>query len=352
MKNFLFTILTTFVLIGSQSCGKDSDEFIPVNTKRDTTQTARKETEWQEDLLKLNDVSKSVLPSLNVEKLMEEFAADPTKNEIDAVRGGTFVTPDNVILEFPANSCVTQNNRPCTGTLKVEVLMLRKKGEFLLNNVPTVSGGKQLISGGAILVKIKQDDEEVKLARNITYKVKYLPATTVDEGMKLFEGKFEGRFKFDWNLINTTPNTVNTPIVRPWLDTAQGRRNTGYEMLLDRFNWINCDRFSGDTTTLTNKFCVALPDTFTNQNCSVFAVFKDINSVVALAGSGTTKQFCVPSNYKGLPIGKVINIITIAMIKDRIYIGKKEATISANALIRVEPFLTTKAAVKELISNL
>jgi hypothetical protein len=352
MKNFLFTILTTLVLIGSQSCGKDSDEFIPVNTRKDTIQTARKETEWQEDLLKLNDVSKSVLPSLNVEKLMEELAADPMKNEIDAVRGGTFVTPDNVILEFPANSCVTQNNRPCTGTLKVEVLMLRKKGEFLLNNVPTVSGGKQLISGGAIFVKIKQDDDEVKLARNMTYKVKYLPATTVEEGMKLFEGKFEGRFKFDWNLINTTPNTVNTPIVRPWLDTTQGRRNTGYEMLLDRFNWINCDRFSGDTTTLTNKFCVALPDTFTNQNCAVFAVFKDINSVVALAGDGRTKQFCVPSNYKGLPIGRVINIITIATIKDKIYIGKKEATISANALIRVEPALTTKAAAKELISNL
>jgi hypothetical protein len=351
MKNFLFTILTTFVLVGSQSCGKDSDEFIPVNTKIDTIQTAKKETDWQEDLLKINDISTNVLPPLGVEKLMAELAADPTKHELSAERGGIIVTPDNVSLEFPANSCVTENNRPCTGTLKVEVLVLRKKGEFLLNNVPTISGGKQLISGGAVLVKIKQDDD-VKLARNASYKVKFQPATAIEDGMKLFEGKFEGRFKFDWNLISTSPNTANAPIVRTWADSTQGRRTTGYELLLDRFSWINCDRFSGDSTTLTNKFCVALPDTFTNQNCSVFAVFKDINSVVALAGDGRTKQFCVPSSYRGLPVGRVINIITIASIKDRIYIGKKEATISANATITVVPVLTTKAGAKDIISNL
>jgi hypothetical protein len=353
MKNFLFTLLTTFILIGSQSCGKDSDEFIPVNTKIDTIQTARKDTEWQEDLLKINDVSTRLIPQLSIEKLMEDLAADPTKHEFSAERGGKIVTNDDVTIEFPANSCVNKNNRPCTGTLKVEVLVLRKKGEFLLNNIPTISGGKQLISGGAVFVKIKQDDDdEIKLARNASYKIKYLPATIFEENMKLFEGKFEGRFKFDWNLISNVTSSTISPTIRPWVDSTQGRRTTGYELLLDRFNWINCDKFSSDTATLTNKFCVALPDTFTNQNCNVFAVFKDINSVVSLAGDGRTKQFCVPSNYKGLPIGKVINIITIATIKDRIYVGKKEATISANATIRVEPVLTTKAAAKELISNL
>jgi hypothetical protein len=351
MKNFLFTLFIILVLIGSQSCGKDTDEFIPVNTQTDTIQTAKKDTDWQEDLLKINDVSKNVLPSLSVEKLMAELASDPMKHDLNAERGGTIITPDNVSIEFPANSCITKNNRPCTGTLKVEVLVLRKKGEFLLNNVPTISGGKQLISGGAVMVKVMQNDEEVKLVRNTLYKVKYLPATSGEDGMKLFEGKFEGRFKFDWNLIASSSNTI-APVVRVWVDTAQGRRTTGYDLLIDRFNWINCDKFSNDTATLTNKFCVALPDTFTNQNCSVFAVFKDINSVVSLIGDGRAKQFCVPSGYKGLPVGRVINIITIATIKDRIYIGKKEATISANATIRVEPVLTTKAAAKELISNL
>ena len=352
MKNFLFTILAILALLGSQSCGKDTDEFIPVTTKIDTIKTIKNDTVWQEDLFKITNISTSLLPPLSVEKLMADLAADPTKHELSAERGGKIVTPDNVTVEFPANSCTTQNNRPCTGTLSVEILVLRKKGEFLLNNVPTTSGGKQLISGGAVTVKIKQNDDEVKLARNITYKVRYLPATAVEEGMKLFEGKFEGRFNFDWNLISTPATSANSPVVRFWSDTVQGRRTTGYELILDRFNWINCDKFSNDTATLTNKFCVTLPDTFTNQNCSVFAVFKDINSVVSLTGDGKTKQFCVPSGYKGLPIGRAINIITIATIKDRIYIGKKEATITANALIRVEPVFTTKAAAKELISNL
>jgi hypothetical protein len=353
MKNFLFTILTTLVLIGSQSCGKDSDEFIPVNTKRDTTLTAKKDTAWLEDLTKINDIAFSVIPPLNIEKLMAELAVASPPNDLSAERGGKIVTPDNVTVEFPANSCVTQNNRPCTGTLKVEVLVLRKKGEFLLNNVPTISGGKQLISGGATFVKIKQDGEEVKLARNMSYKVKFLPTTTYDEGMKLFEGKFEGRFKFDWNLISNGSSSTITPTIRPWVDTTtQGSRTTGYELLLDRFNWINCDKFSNDTATLTNKFCVTLPDSFTNQNCSVFVVFKDINSVISLTGNGATKQFCVPNSYRGLPIGRAVNIISIASINDRIYIGKKEVTISANASIPVVPVLTTKEAAKAIISNL
>ncbi len=352
MKNFLFTIFITFLLLGSQSCRKDTNEFIPLNTTSVTIPTSKSDTTWQDDLLKLSDISTSVLPALSVEKLMADLAADPTKSNISAERGGIITTPDSVTVEFPANSCVTEDNRPCTGNLSVEVLVLRRKGEFLLNNVPTISGGKQLISGGAVLVKIKQSGEEVKLARNMSYKVRFQPVSTPDNAMKLFEAKFEGRFKFDWTLINTTPNTANTLSLKTWADSTQGRRTSGYELLLDRFSWINCDKFSGDSTTLTNKFCVALPDTFTNQNCSVFAVFKDINSVISLTGDGKTKQFCVPSSYKGLPIGKVINIISIATIKDRIYIGKKEVTISANALIRLEPNLTTKAAAKEIISNL
>jgi hypothetical protein len=346
MKNFLFTILATLTLLGSQSCGKDTDEFIPVSTKTDTIPTIKKDTEWLDDLLTTTN-------TLSIEKLMKELETNPTKDELNAERGGRITTTDNVTLEFPANSCVTQNNRPCTGTLKVEVLMLRKKGELLLNNLPTTSGNRQLISGGAVFVKIKQDDEEVKLARNATYKVKYLPATSVEEGMQLFEAKFDGKARFlDWKLISqANTGTTNTPTVRFWTDSTQGRRN-GYELGLDRFSWINCDKFSGDSTNLTNKFCVALPDTFTNKNCAVYAVFKDINSVVPLTGDSRTKQFCVPNGYRGLPIGRAINIITIATIKDRTYIGKKETTISANALIRVEPTFTTMAAAKELISNL
>jgi hypothetical protein len=345
MKNFLFTIFASFVLLSSQSCGKDSDEFIPLNT----TTIVKGDTVWQADLLTLNTLSTNVLAPLNIEKLMAELAIAPTEHEINAENGGIIRPPNNAyILDFPPRSCVTQNNRPCTGSLKVEVLVLRRKGEFLLNNVPTVSLGKQLISGGAVQIKVTQNGEEVKLARDISCRIKFQAAAAPDEAMKLFEGKTIGRFQFDWIPLSTT--IPNAPTIRPWADTAQ--QGSGYDLFLDRFSWINCDKFSGDSTSLTNKFCVALPDTFTNLNTSVFAVFKDINSVVSLAGIGSTKQFCVPSNYRGLPIGKVINIISISTIKDRIYVGKKEVTITANSVQTVVPTLTTKAAAKELITNL
>lgn len=356
MKNFLFTILISVLLIGSQSCGKDTDEFIPTNT----TTVVKSDTSWQEDLLKINDIASALLPPLNIEKLMAELATTPTTHEVSAERGGTITRPDNVTIEFPANSCVTKTNRPCTGNLNVEVLVLRKKGEFLLNNVPTSSIGRQLISGGAVRIKVTQNGEEVRLARprDVPYKVRFQSSGTPDAAMKLFEGTPEGRFKFDWIAIPTGGQGIPIlPQLRTFaLDTVQGQpRLSGYDLSLDRFSWINCDKFNGDSTSLTNKFCVALPDTFTNQNTSVFVVFKEINSVVGLNGDGKTRQFCVPSGYRGLPIGRLVTIITVSTIKDRIYIGKKEVTIAANTTataIRVEPTVTTKEAAKQLINNL
>jgi hypothetical protein len=351
MKNFLFTLLISLILLGSQSCGKDNDAFIPTGT----TTIVKSDTSWQEDLAKISDLPISLLAKLNVEKLMENLATEPIERELSAERGGIITTPDSVTVEFPANSCTSKNNQPCTGTLKVEIVVLRKKGEFLLNNVPTVSLGKQLISGGAVYVRVLQNGEEVKLARGMSYKVRFLPTGTTDAAMKLFEGKQVGRFNFIWTPalpLNVTGTSADFPLLRVWADSVQGRRTSGYELGLDRFTWINCDKFSGDSTNLTNKFCVALPDTFTNQNTSVFAVFKDINSVVSLIGDGKTKQFCVPSSYRGLPIGKLITVITISNIKDRVYIGKKEVTIAANATITIQPTVTTKESAKELISNL
>jgi hypothetical protein len=354
MKNFLFTILTTLVLIGSQSCGKDTDEFIPVNTQIDTIQTVKKETDWIEDLLKISNLSTSMVPKLSIEKLMEDLAEDPTHNDFNAERGTKVTTTDNVTIEFPPNSCVKKNGNPCTGNLKLDVLVLRKKGEFLLNNVPTISNGKLLISGGTVLIKIKQDDEEVKLARNASYKIRFQPSAPTETNMNLFETKKEERFKFDWTFSPPNQNT-NFPSLKPFFDSSSTRRLLGYELLLDTLSstsWKNCARLSGDSINLTNKFCVVLPDSFNNQNSAVFAVFKESNSVVSLLGDGKVKQFCVQSGSKGLPIGKVVTIISISTIKERIYIGTKETTISANGSIRVEPRYTSKSDAKEIISKL
>jgi hypothetical protein len=77
MKNFLFTILISVLLIGSQSCGKDTDEFIPTNT----TTVVKSDTSWQEDLLKINDMASALLPPLSIEKLMAELATTPTTHD-------------------------------------------------------------------------------------------------------------------------------------------------------------------------------------------------------------------------------------------------------------------------------
>ena len=345
MKKISYYIQAFLFVIALASCKKDSTEFIP----KETITIIEGDTVWDDNLSAKNNFSTTILPPLSIEKMVAQLSVDPKRDTCNAERGGTVTIPDNVTVTIPASACVNHLNKPCTGKLDLEILVLRKKGDFIAYNLPTSSLGRQLISGGAVSVKIRQNGQEVRLAAGKTIKVRYT-ITEPDNQMQLFEGKIYGRFGFDWLPISV----INTGSVRStltsWADSSQQRK--GYEMVLDRFGLINCDKFSGDTINFNNSFRVSLPETFTNVNTSVYVAFKNLNSVVALSGNAALKAFVATG--RGLPMGKVVTIITMSYIKDKLYFAKQEVTVQTaiGQTVRLTPVVMEKEEIKALLNSL
>lgn len=344
MKNFGRFIFASILVLAAASCRKDTTEFIPT----DTLTIIESDTTWDDNLLAKSNLSTNLLPPLSIEKLVNQLSAIPKLDSCNAERGGTIIVSDNVTITIPASACVNAQNRACTGKLDVEILILRKKGEFIAFNLPTSSGNKQLISGGVVYVKVRQNGQEVKLANNKTIKIRYL-MTEPDAQMQLFEGKHEGRFNFDWVQLNGQGNA--RPSVTPWVDSSSSQRRGGYDVVLDRFGLINCAKFSDEPASFNNKLVVTLPEMFTNLNTSIYVAFKDLNSVLSLSGDSRAKAF-VPIG-RGLPVGKTVTIVVMGYVKEKFYFITKEITIPNTAqAILLRPAAAEKDDIKEMLKNL
>jgi hypothetical protein len=345
MKKILFYIPVLFALILSEGCYKDKDEFIVTSVEKIPVSSVKSDTIW-EDESKLIIPSGVIVPLLNIEKLIKELNLPILKDTFIAEQGGKLELPDDITIEIPSSSCINKNNnQPCRGKLDVEYLVLRTKGELIAHDKPTISLGRLLTSGGVVYLMVKQNGSEVKLASNKTVKVRFKTKTT-ESGMLLFEGKSLNRLQFDWFPIGIT---ANRDMVTTWADSS--REKKGYQLLLDRFGWINCDKFN-EETNLTNKFCVAIPDTFTNRNTSVYLAFKDINSVVKLEGTPLLKQFCIPVSYKGIPVGKQVTVISISNIEGRYFMATQEVKVESVNNIRLIPQRLASEEIKKKILNL
>lgn len=347
MKNFVFYIFASMLVLVAASCRKDTTVFIPT----DTITIIESDTTWDNDLLSKSNLSTNLLPTLSIEKLVNQLSAEPKFDTCNAERGGTITVPDNVTVTIPASACVNAQNRVCTGKLDIEILVLRKKGDFIAYNLPTSSGGKQLISGGVVSVRVRQNGQEVRLGAGKTIKVRYL-MTEPDAQMQLFEGKIDGRFNFDWVTMPTVGQSSTRPSVTSWVDSTQRR---GYDMVIDRFGLINCAKFGGDTASFNNKFTIMLPESFTNLNTSVYIAFKEMNSVMSLAGDSRTKTF-VPIG-RGFPVGRVVTVVAMGFVKEKFYFAKQEVTIqnsngSSGQSVRLTPTTVEKEDLKETLKNL
>ena len=342
MKKIFLYIFCLSVILLSDACQKDKDEFIATGTTVIQT-TAKADTIWENESNLQAPVIGVPTQLLNIEKLISELNKPIIKDSISAEQGGKIELPDDVSIEFPSTPCVSKNNQALKGKLEIEVLILRTKGELIAHDKPTISNGRLLISGGVVFLTAKQNGVEVKLSQNKTIKVRYKIRNT-EGAMQLFEGKNLNRLQFDWTPINSNRDVVTT-----WADSSQEKK--GFQLLLDRFGWINCDRFN-DEPNLTNKFCVAMADSFTNRNTSVYIAFKDILSVVKLEGTPVTKQFCIPQSYKGIPIGKQVTVVSISNLNGRSYMDVQDATISATNIIRLQPKVFSLDDIKKKISNL
>jgi len=332
------------------ACQKDKNEFIPTGSHIDTLSLSfakPTDTMFVEES-KLDPINPSNL--LSVEKLHGILAANiktPFSDSFTAEKGKKITFPDSTTVEIPANICTKSpdgnGSAACKGNLKIEVLVLRTKGELVAYNLPTFSEGNLLQSGGIVKLRITQNGLDVFVQNGQFIKVTYKMPSIISN-MRYYDGGFDmnTRLNFDWHLVDDNNNRY------PRLSAVD---STTYQLLIDRFNFVNCDKLYGTNVSLSKNLIVALPDSFSNQNTSVFIVFSDILSVVRLVGDPRVKSFVIPQNYKGLPTGKSGKLVTMSLLSskgapDRFYFSVTPISIG-DIIVKPIPSSITPDGIKQ-----
>jgi hypothetical protein len=142
----------------------------------------------------------------------------------------TVTTAKGNKVEFPANAFVTLNNFPVTGNVTIEVKEILTPAEMVLNNMPTMSDGLPLESGGEFFVNVTQNNQELKLAPGKYMQMNLTRRAGVDMSrMQIFNGKDTG------GAVNWIPNNNPNNFVRDTFNVIG--------LFADSIKWINVDKF-------------------------------------------------------------------------------------------------------------
>lgn len=326
-------IITLFLLAGSfffASCQKDSDVFVP-----DPSQINGPDTNWY------NTITPTMPVSLLKTNLNSAIPVYTDSFEVNA-NPAYIITTFGLQCGFPPHCCVTAAGQAITGFVKVELVLVKKKGDMVQLNRPTTSNGRLLISGGEVFIRLKQNGQDVQLAPNAKIQVRFPVDIPIATQMKLFLGDESNPDYFNW--------LPNTDLVNNTLTIT----TQNYEIQTNHLRWLNADYFY-DTTGITRTTLTATLDPqFTNANTTAYAVFKDFRSVVALTGDIGARKF-----ISGLlPVGKDITIVVISKQGNDYFMDHKLVTTISpsntpgNQTVLVKPVITTLTDIKAFLGTL
>jgi hypothetical protein len=321
--------IATILLIGTalflNACKKNTDVFVP-----DAGQLNAADTTW----------SNPLAATAPVYALQNVLLLQTVKDSIEVNANVALLTASNGLqVTFPPLCCVSSAGQVITGKVYVELLLIKKKGDMVLMNKPTISNGNVLVSGGEIFISLKKDGKELQLAPNAKIYIRYADATT-NQQMKLFIGDESNPAQFNW-----IPNTT--------LSDTIGIGPQTYEIATSHLRWINCDYFY-DTAGITRSTVSAhFPANYTNANTTTFLVFKDFRSVLGMYPDVPEKRF---SSGK-VPNGKAATVVAISKQGNDYFLGKETITTGVNVTtgnqkISVNPVKASLADIKLFLSTL
>ncbi|MEN9609969.1 MAG: hypothetical protein RLZZ628_783 [Bacteroidota bacterium] len=328
----------------SHACKQDLEQFIV--QRREILDTLA-DKRWNALPPALNDAT------IAVNQLFDSLALKPEIKTIDLTTGGTYSFSNGLTVRLGGSACTGSGGQIATGTGQLEVLILKTKGQMVQNRMETMSDGRLLESGGELFIRILQNNQALNLVNNQSITINYTISSIPNGTMSFFNGVEKSNGQVNWVLNRDSMR--NTNIVSGRRDSVFNT-NFVYQLTTNRLRWINCDYFRSDSFNLV-KYCVQLPDSFTNVNTSVFTVFRNLNAMLVLQGDSTIRQFCVPNGYKGVPTGSAVTQISISRLgKDsndfRYYLGTSDVNVTSNAVYPMSPVRKTLAEIKTFLNTL
>ena len=327
MKHKIAALFLITVGITLNACQKNSDIFVP-----DPGQVNGPDTNWYS----------TITPSMPVSSLKTALSFGYYTDSIQVGPNNAYlITPFGLLCGFPPNCCVNGTGQSVTGTVQVEILLVKKKGDMIRLDRPTISGGRLLVSGGEIFLRLKKSGQELSLAPNVKLTLRY-PDLPLLPSMKLFSGDESNPNLFNWLPLTDLQNN-NVAI------TTQN-----YEIQTNRVRWIN-NAYMVDTAGIPQvKVSADLASTLTNANTVAFAVFKDYRAVVPMVPDLATHKF----TSIRIPVGKELTLVVISRQGNDYFLGTKtfvtatQAANTGNQSVSVTPVIKTLSSVIDYLNTL
>jgi hypothetical protein len=308
------------------ACQKNSDIFVP-----DPGQTNGPDTSWYS----------TITSTMPVTALQNVLATEVYTDSIQVNSNTAYIlTPFGLQCGFPPNCCVGTGGQAITGTVQVELLLVKKKGDLVRLNKPTTSNGRLLISGGQVFIRLKKNNQELQLAPNVKILFRYADLP-ISLNMKLFFGDESNPQQFNWLPNNDIINNSISP-------TTQN-----YEIQTNHLRWIGVDSVFDTTGISLTTISVSLAPQFTNANTTAFVVFKDFRSVVGMTGNTSTRKF---TSIK-LPVGREVTVVVISKQGNAYFMDHKSlvtavASSPGNQTVAINPVITSLANITTYLDSL
>ncbi|MCW3086686.1 MAG: hypothetical protein JWQ78_72 [Sediminibacterium sp.] len=272
----------------------------------------------------LNDTiwAKNVAAGAAVHELSGLLLPEIRIDSFDLSHDTTLTYGDSLSISFTAGSCVSASG-PVTGKVKLELLRLKTKGDYIKAFRPTTSNGYLLETSSAFFVRVTKEGKELSLAPGSSVKIRFTDSEEPKSNMQVFNGR-EGNpvpsagidTSFTW--LRDADSSYLRVFQKP-LSGVPGGAIKGYELVTKNLRWTAAERFV-DSTRSKTKITAILPPNFTNKNTAVFAVFLDLKTIVNLRADYPSRSFAATN----IPFVSRIKLVSISRIGDDLYLGIKD----------------------------
>jgi hypothetical protein len=333
MKQFSTYIILAIITITSfTACNKAiSDEFVsyPNNPLNDTAWTTGGNNALANNKLQLPEMARNIA--------IDSF--DYTiENKISF--------GDSIQIYFPANACSNINGAPITssGKVKIEIILLKKRGDFVKNAAATTNVLALLEAGIYCDIKLTKNGQEVLLNPNNQVKIK-VKDSTANNDMKFFIGNPIKYYKdsiFSW-----APSQDGQ--VSIWKDNngSSASKTIGYELTTKRIRWFGTSKYA-DSTAAKTRLNVTLPPNYTNKNTTVFAVLKTKNTVASFFSDAATKSFFTLN----MPVSAEVTLVSISNINNSYYLGNQSFRVTNANPVNMLPEKKTLVQILDFLDKL
>ncbi len=164
-----------------------------------------------------------------VAALLLKTTVPSTFHDVKSTEPVTLSGRQGTIVNIPASAFVNANGIPVTGLVQIEMKEVFTRSEMLLSNLPTISNGKLLESGGVVYLDAKtMDGEEVSVAPGKSISIQF-PSGPPAAGMQAFAGNYDAAGNMNWIAMDESnqeiPDGQSGNLVNPaTLMFADGKR--------------------------------------------------------------------------------------------------------------------------------